>query len=176
MASKNKDMEAMGYVEWMPGHWAKPEDVPEAKRQFDESVAADRARREANAAAGKGPQTAADGLLDMADKAMEDGANAAREDLAARAPPDTFGVTLNELARARTQLQMAATNGRAGSVLGIGSENYTGSNLRGNQRIGIRNDFSDRYMRRDLSRNPNTNVQRTSAFNLPFLNMSRGLR
>lgn len=167
MASKNKDMEAMGYVEWMPGHWAKPEDVPEAKRQFDASVAADKARRDANREAGKGPQTAADGLLDMADEAMEDGANAAREELAAKAPPDTFGVTLKELARARTQLQMAATNGQAGSAAGIGTS-YLGT--RDNRRIGIR------YIRHDLNRKPNTNMQLTSAFNLPFLNMSRGLR
>ncbi len=175
MASKNKDMEAMGYVEWMPGHWAKPEDVPEAKRQFDESVAADRARREANAAAGKGPQTAADGLLDMADKDMDDGAYAAREELAAKAPPDTFGVTLNELARARTQLQMAATNGRAGSVLGIGTTNLNGAGSRSNQRIRIGHDRPD-VMRRQLGNNNLNRQVNRSAFNLPFLNMSRGLR
>lgn len=103
------------------------------------------------------------------------GQDAARqaEENAAKAPADTFDATLRELARARTQLQMAATNGRAGSIAGVGTDNYSGQsipsdivNVRSNQRLTAgRTDV----MRRA---SPNRSVQR-SAFNLPFVNAGR---
>jgi hypothetical protein len=146
----------------------------EAKAKADPAaaVAADKARREANAAAGKPPQTAADAFLDMADKAQKDGATAAKEAAAAATPPDLYDATLREVARANTQLQMTATNGRAGSVLGIGTDSYTSAqaNAANNRITG-----DPRYGRQTIGGDPNKR-QRTQAsiFNLPF-GASRGL-
>lgn len=137
-APKNKDIG--GYVEWAPGRWAKPEDVPAAKAAYEKDLADDKARRQAN---GTNYQTGADWLLNIGDEAQAAGVNAANEakQLAKdAAPPDTFEATEKALARARTQQMMQATNGRAGSVLGIGTDSFTATRRtmsRQNARINI---------------------------------------
>lgn len=142
----------------------------EREKAEKEAAAAEYAKKaKEDYQAGK-PQNSADRIIGMAEDAKEKAAAQAAENNAAQVVPDTYDATLREVARANTQLQMAATNGRAGSVLGIGTDNYTATNAtRHNKRIGI-DDF-DKYRRRD-SRMVNQNrMQRnspTSIFNLPF--------
>lgn len=156
----------------------------EERAAADPAVAAQRdsERRKANRESGGGPRTGADGFLDMAEQAWTDGTTEAKEKLAAAAPPDTYDATLREIARANTQLSITATNGRAGSVLGIGTDSYGAAQAaRSNDRIG----GDPRYRRREIGGgNPNMGQRRAgipSLFNLPFstgrgLGVTRGAR
>ena len=74
-------------------------------------------------ARGLEPVTNADGKTVWTDAAGK--ADIEREKADA-SPPDTFKAVETAMARARTQMMMQATNGRAGSVLGIGADNFTG--------------------------------------------------
>lgn len=158
----------------------------EEKAAADPAAAAQRdsERRKANRESGAGPQTGADGFLDLAEQAWIDGTTEAKEKLAAQSPVDTYDATLREIARANTQLEITATNGRAGSVLGIGTDSYgAAAAARRNDRIGFGNE--SRYRRRPIGQGDPNRQQRSgkipSLFNLPFdsrtgLGVTRGVR
>lgn len=78
--------------------------------------------------------------LTMTQDADAAGRTQAKDALAAAAPPDTYGAVLRELARARTQMMIRNTNGRAGSLLGIGAGDQLSAPTRGaNDRLTLSN-------------------------------------
>jgi len=104
------------------------------------------------------------------DEATANAKTGAKEQAALTAPPDTYDATLREIARANTQLQMSATNGRAGSVLGIGTDNYTGAKA-----AALRNDrITSGGSRQTIGSDPNKRQRApASIFNLPFAPANR---
>jgi hypothetical protein len=62
-------------------------------------------------------------VQDLTDQAKAQAAEAAK----AAAPADNHGAVLRELARHRTQMMIRNTNGRSGSLLGIGTSSFRSS-------------------------------------------------
>jgi hypothetical protein len=121
--------------------------------------------------------TTSRGVIATAGAAAANDAAVAKALASPAAPVDAYGAVLREIARANTQMQMRATNGQAGSILGIGTYgNAAPSTVSRGSGLGVHLQGEQRQVG---STNPNVNQTSANLLRLrslsPFSGATRGL-